>query len=141
MSENSNKYDKKGFGMVEIPRFSDSRGSLSYAEWRHLPFEPKRIFWIYDVGEGKTRGGHAHSECAEVVFAINGSFDMFVDNGKESGIFHIDDPSQGIYIGKGVWCELRNFTPGTVCVVVASVPYMKDGYINDYNEFKKKSTL
>ena len=76
MSENSNKYDKKGFGMVEIPHFSDSRGSLSYAEWRHLPFEPKRIFWIYDVGEGKTRGGHAHSECAEVVFAINGSFDI-----------------------------------------------------------------
>jgi len=141
MSKNSNKYEKKGFGIVEIPRFSDPRGSLSFAEWRHLPFDVQRVFWIYDVKEGMTRGGHAHCECAEVVFAVSGSFDMFVDNGEETAVFHIDDPSKGIYIGKSVWCELRNFAPGTVCVVVASVPYMKDGYINDYEEFKKKNAL
>jgi len=136
----SNKFDKileKGYGIVQIPSFSDTRGSLSFAEWEHLPFEAKRIFWIYDVKDGQTRGGHAHSECAEVVFAVSGSFDMFVDNGTDSEVFHMDSPDKGIYIGKSVWCELRNFAPGTVCVVAASVPYMKDGYINNYEEFKR----
>ena len=128
----------KGFGFVRIRRNDDSRGSLCFAEWDDLPFEPKRVFWIFGVKEGMDRGKHAHSACEEVVFAVNGGFDMFVDNGSCQETFHISDPSEGIYIGKNVWCELRNFQPGTVCVVVASVKYMRDGYINDYEEFKRR---
>lgn len=124
--------------MVRIRRNDDSRGSLCFAEWDDLPFEPKRVFWIFGVKEGMDRGKHAHSACEEVVFAVNGGFDMFVDNGSCQETFHISDPSEGIYIGKNVWCELRNFQPGTVCVVVASVKYMRDGYINDYEEFKRR---
>lgn len=136
MTEKIENIRKKGFGTLKIGQNSDERGSLAYAEWGALPFEPRRIFWIYDVKDGQTRGSHAHSQCEEVVFAVKGSFDMFVDNGTEQATYHMDSPSEGIYIGKSVWCELRNFAPGTVCVVVASVPYMRDGYINSYDDFK-----
>ena len=125
-----------GYGLIEVGQHEDKRGSLCFAEWTDLPFEPKRIFWIHDVKPGQSRGKHAHKECEEVVFAVSGSFDMFVDNGKEQATFHIDCPSKGIYIGKGVWCELKNFQPGTVCVVVANMEYMHHGYINSYEEFK-----
>lgn len=128
---------ERGYGMVELPECRDERGALSFAEWSHLPFDAKRIFWIYDVNDGKTRGGHAHVECEEVVFAVCGSFDMYVDNGRDSATYTIDTPNRGIYIGANVWCELRNFAPGTVCVVVASCIYNKEGYINDYAEYKK----
>lgn len=127
---------EKGYGMITLPEHIDERGSLSFAEWQHLPFMPQRVFWIYDVTEGKTRGGHAHRECAEVVFAVKGSFDMFVDNGTEQETIHISKANEGIYIGKNVWCELRNFAPGTVCIAFASLPYDRLGYINDYDQFK-----
>ena len=127
----------KGYGTVEMDRHQDNRGSLCIAEWEDLPFEPKRMFWIYDVAPGESRGCHAHSECEEVVFAVSGAFDMFVDNGKESETVRIDNPARGIYIGKNVWCELKNFEPGTVCVVVASVEYMHEGYIRSYEEFRR----
>ena len=129
---------EKGYGLIPIGRNDDTRGSLCFAEWEDLPFAPQRVFWLFDIKPGMSRGKHAHSECEEVVFAVSGAFDMFVDNGKTRETFHIDDPSTGIYIGKNVWCELRNFQPGTVCVVVASVKYMRDGYINDYEEFRRK---
>ena len=138
MNGNKQKIADQGFGLVRIRRNEDARGSLCFAEWSDLPFEPQRVFWIYGVQPDKPRGQHAHSACEEVVFAVQGSFDMFVDNGREQMTFHLSDPSEGIYIGKNVWCELRNFQPGTVCVVVASVKYMRDGYINDYEEFKRQ---
>ncbi len=127
---------ERGFGLVDIGKNTDARGSLCFAEWDNLPFEPKRVFWIYDVQEGKSRGMHAHRECEEVVFAVCGAFDMFVDNGKEQQTLRMDNPQRGIYIGKGVWCELKNFLPGTVCVVVASTRYLHHGYINDYEEYR-----
>lgn len=137
MNEYNKKMIEKGYGTVRLSLHTDERGSLSFAEWKHLPFEPKRIFWIFDIQEGKTRGGHAHRSCAEVVFAVSGSFDMFVDNGREQTTIHIANPNEGIYIGANVWCELRNFAPNTVCIAVASAPYDKNGYINNYNEYKE----
>lgn len=138
MNDDNQKTVNRGFGLVKIRRNDDDRGSLCFAEWEDLPFEPQRVFWIFDVKPDMSRGKHAHSACEEVVFAVKGGFDMFVDNGTSQETFHISDPSEGIYIGKNVWCELKNFQPGTVCVVVASVKYMRGGYINDYEEFKKK---
>lgn len=137
MNNNNKKVLEKGYGLVVLPENIDERGSLTFSEWHHLPFEPKRVFWIYNVQDGKTRGGHAHSECAEVVFAIKGGFDMWIDNGTEQTTLHISKANEGIYIGKNVWCELRNFLPGTVCVALASLPYNAKGYINDYDDFKK----
>ena len=138
MNDDNQKTVNRGFGLVKIRRNDDDRGSLCFAEWEDLPFEPQRVFWIFDVKPDMSRGKHAHSACEEVVFAVKGGFDMFVDNGTSQETFHISDTSEGIYIGKNAWCELKNFQPGTVCVVVASVKYMRDGYINDYEEFKKK---
>lgn len=138
MNENNKKLTEKGYGLVHLSEHIDERGSLSFAEWSHLPFAPKRVFWIYDVQEGKTRGGHAHRTCAEVVFAVQGSFDMFVDNGETTETIHISKANEGIYIGPNVWCELRNFAPGTVCVALASTEYDAKGYINHYEDFKCK---
>ena len=121
--------------LIDFPEVPDSRGCLSIAERSSLPFEVKRVFWIYDIAEGQTRGGHAHVSCEEVVIAVCGSFDMYVDDGKTSKEVRMDSPSKGIYIRKGVWCELLNFSPGTICVVMASEPYNPEGYINDYKEF------
>lgn len=127
--------DEKGYGRITLPYNTDDRGSLAFTEWKHLPFIPQRVFWIYNIQQGKTRGGHAHNECAEIVFAISGSFDMFIDNGKEQKTIHMSQANEGIYIGPRVWCELRNFAPGTVCVALASLPYDANGYINDYDDF------
>ena len=122
--------------IIPIPRVFDERGALAFAESdTTIPFTIRRVFWIYDICEGKTRGGHAHVSCEEVVVAVSGSFDMFVDDGKDSREIKMDSPSKGIYIKKGVWCELRNFAPGTICVVLASEAYDSEGYINDYKEF------
>ncbi len=123
--------------IVTIPYIVDERGSLCFAENKHLPFEIKRVFWIYGVKEGKTRGGHAHRTCAEVVFPISGSFEIEVDDGKHSETFLMDSPEKGIHIQPNVWCCLKNFAPGTVCVALASHDYEAEGYIHDYTTFKK----
>ncbi len=109
--------------IVKIPCVVDERGSLCFAESKHLPFEIKRVFWIYGVEEGKTRGGHAHRTCAEVVFPLCGSFEIEVDDGKHSETILMDSPEKGIHIPPNVWCCLKNFASGTVCVVLASQDY------------------
>lgn len=121
--------------VIHFPEVTDHRGSLTIAEGNRLPFEVKRVFWIYGIGEGKTRGGHAHRSCEEVVVAVNGSFDMVVDDGHERIVVRMDSPTKGIHIRKNVWCELRNFTAGTICLVLASEEYNTDGYMKDYDEF------
>ncbi|MCQ2132840.1 MAG: GNAT family N-acetyltransferase [Bacteroidaceae bacterium] len=114
----------------------DDRGNLCIADDEMMPFKVKRTFWIYGVPDGKARGGHAHRECAELIFPLSGGFDIMVDDGKQVQNFTMSKPDEGIYIGPYVWCELTNFKPGTVCIVFASHPYMSEGYINDYESFK-----
>lgn len=122
---------------VQLPVFTDNRGNLAFLEGgRQIPFEVKRVFWIYDVPTDKTRGGHAHWTCHEAVFAVKGAFDILLSNGTEEKMFHIDSPHIGILIPAGVWCELRNFAEGTVCVVMASHPYSAEGYVNDFDTYK-----
>lgn len=122
---------------VDVPQVTDERGSLCIAESRNLPFTPRRVFWIHGVGQGMTRGGHAHSRCAEVIFPVSGSFDIFVDDGSRQQEIHMDTANRGIYIGPNVWCLLHDFAPGTVCVVLASEDYAHDGYIHRYDEFRR----
>jgi len=126
----------RGCRIIEFPEQTDDRGALSFAEGAHqIPFQIERVFWIYGVPQGKTRGGHSHSESAEVVVPVSGSFNMMVDDGTHSLVVHMDSPRKGILIPPGVWCDLRDFAPGTVCVVFASHPYNASGYINDYSEY------
>ena len=136
MSENNNISLPRGCRIIEFPESADDRGALSFAEGAHqIPFQIERVFWIYGVPEGKTRGGHSHSESAEVVVPVTGSFRMMVDDGTHHSEVLMGSPRKGILIPPGVWCDLRDFAPGTVCMVFASHPYNASGYINDYNEY------
>jgi len=128
-----------GCRLIEFPEAVDSRGSLSFAQGQeHIPFSIERVFWIYGVPEGQSRGSHSHNESAEVVIPVNGSFDMFVSDGTHSDTVRMDSPRKGILIPPGLWCELKNFAPGTVCVVLASHPYNAQGYTNDFDQYRNE---
>jgi WxcM-like, C-terminal. len=136
MKESEMEQLPRGSRIIELPESVDDRGALSFAEGAHqIPFQIERVFWIYGVPEGKTRGGHSHSESAEVVIPVSGSFTMKVDDGTHKAAVRMDSPRKGILIPPGVWCELCDFAPGTVCVVFASHPYNASGYINNYSEY------
>lgn len=121
--------------MVSAHCIRDERGTLCFTENSELPFKVERVFWIAAVPDGQTRGGHAHRLCAEIIFPVQGAFDIYVCDADGQRTIHMDSPDEGIYIGPNVWCELSNFAPGTVCMVLASHPYIAEGYINDFNEF------
>ena len=122
----------KGVRLVQLPQHVDARGQLTFLEGgAHIPFEVKRVFWITDVPTDGMRGGHAHWSCHEVVFPVVGGFEIEVDDGDCCRSIVMDDPSTGILIPAGVWCELRHFDEGTVCVVVASEPYDATGYAHE----------
>lgn len=136
MTDNLNIELPRGCRIIEFTESVDDRGALSFAEGGHqIPFEIERVFWIYGVPKDKSRGGHSHSESAEVVVPVCGGFNMIVDDGTHRVIVPMDSPRKGILIPPGVWCDLRDFKPGTVCVVFASHPYNASGYINDYSEY------
>lgn len=123
--------------LIEVGSFVDERGQLCFTENEDLPFKIERVFWISNIPNGKTRGMHAHKICAEIVFPAQGEFDMFVSDKEGERTYHMDRPDVGIYIGPNVWCELRNFSPNAVCVVLASHKYIVEGYVNEYEEFRK----
>lgn len=128
-----------GCRLITLPGVQDERGFLTFAEGQnHIPFRIDRVFWIYGVPEGKERGGHAHRTCAEVVVPVAGAFTMVVDDGTLRVSVRLDSPQTGILIPAGVWCELKDFAPGTVCVVAASQAYDSEGYIHCYDEYMKQ---
>lgn len=126
---------ERTFRLIRFDRHDDPRGSLCFAEKENLPFPVERIFWIYGVGAGQSRGEHAHRTCAELIIPVGGSFDIEVDDGCSRKTLTMNDPSEAIYIGPYVWCRLFNFSEGASCVVLASQSYTPKGYINDYEEF------
>lgn len=124
--------------IIELPKFLDARGNLSFAQNdTHIPFEIKRTYWLYDVPGGESRGGHAYKETEEFVIALSGSFDVIVDNGREKKTFHLNRSYYGLYIPKGMWREMHNFSTNSLALEFASTNYNPDDYIRDYNEFLK----
>lgn len=124
--------------IIELPKFLDARGNLSFAQNNtHIPFEIKRTYWLYDVPGGESRGGHAYRETEEFVIALSGGFDVIVDDGKEKKIFHLNRSYYGLYIPKGVWREMDNFSTNSLALEFASTKYNPEDYIRDYNEFLK----
>lgn len=124
--------------IVNLPKFLDHRGNLSFVEQRkHIPFDIKRIYWIYDVPGGENRGGHAYVENEEFIVALSGSFDVVLDNGSEKNFFHLNRSYYGLYVPKGVWREMINFSTNSLAMVLSSTNYSKDDYIRDYSEFLK----
>jgi hypothetical protein len=124
--------------IVDLPKIMDVRGNLTFIESnQHIPFNIKRVYYLYDVPGGETRGGHAHKNLHQFIIAVNGSFDVILNNGQENKRFHMNRSYYGLYICPMTWRELDNFSSGSVCLVLASELFSDDDYIRDYNEFKK----
>ncbi len=119
--------------LLELPKFTDPRGSLTFAEGgRHVPFEIRRMFYLYDVPVGQTRAAHALKTCHQVIIAISGSFEVAVDDTVTKQRFYLDRPDCGLYIPPLVWREISSFAPGSVCLVLASEFFDADDYLDDY---------
>ena len=124
--------------IIELPKFLDARGNLSFAQNNtHIPFEIQRTYWLYVVPGGESRGGHAYRETEEFVIALSGSFDVIVDDGKEKKTFHLNRSYYGLYIPRGMWREMDNFSTNSFALEFASTKYDQADYIRDYSEFLK----
>lgn len=122
--------------IIDLPRHFDPRGNLTVVEGgRNLPFDVSRVYWVYDVPAGESRGGHAHKHCREFIIAVSGSFHVTLDNGRERQTFLLNHPFQGLLVGTGMWRMLDDFSSGAVCLVLASDPFDEADYIRDYGEF------
>ena len=128
--------------IIDLPKISDYRGSLSFVESNnHIPFDINRVYYLYDVPGGEERGGHAHKELHQLIVAISGSFEVTLNDGKDTVTYLLNRSNKGLYICPLIWRELKNFTSGSVCLVLASDFYTEDDYFRDYNIFSdlKKS--
>lgn len=122
--------------MIELPKIQDPRGNLSVIETgKHIPFDFKRIFYLYDVPGGTMRAGHANVKLEQVLIAMSGSFDAIVDDGFKKTKIHLNRSYQGLYIPGMIWRELENFSSASVCLVLASDFYDETDYYRDYDEF------
>ena len=120
--------------ILNLPKIEDRRGNLSVIEKDTIPFEIKRVYYLYDVPSGAERGGHAHKEQEEFIVSVSGSFDVVLNNGEEERVFSLNNPNQGLYVAQKTWRELRNFSSGAVCLVVSSGEFIEDDYIRDFDD-------
>lgn len=126
--------------LIELPKFADPRGNLSFLENdNQIPFKVARCYWIYDVPGGETRGGHAFKENEEFIIALSGAFDVILDNGNEKQKFQLNRSYYGLYVPKGWWREIENFSTNSVAFVLSSIQYDENDYIRNYEEFKSWS--
>lgn len=121
--------------IINIPKIEDPRGNLSVIEKEVVPFEIKRVYYLYDVPAGAERGGHSHKEQKEFLIALSGSFDVILNDGKVEKLVTLNKPFEGLLITNGIWRELKNFSSGAVCLVVASDEFEEADYIREFNEF------
>lgn len=119
-----------------LPKIIDPRGNLTVAEsMKDMPFDIKRVYWVYDVPGGECRGGHAHKECKEFIIAVSGSFHVTLDDGNNKNTYLLNHPYQGLFVETRIWRTLDDFSSGAVCLVLASDLYDEGDYIRDYDEF------
>ena len=124
--------------IIELPKIADPRGNLTFVEGARLvPFEFKRVYYLYDVPGGAERGGHAHKELHQFIIAMSGSFDVALDDACEKKRFHLNRSYYGLYVPPMIWREIDNFSSGSVCLVLASSVYNADDYYRDYDEFRR----
>jgi dTDP-4-dehydrorhamnose 3,5-epimerase-like enzyme len=124
--------------LINLPKISDKRGNLSVVEQnKHIPFDIQRIFYLYDIATGESRGGHAHKDCHQFLIALNGSFDVLLDDGTTKKTIALTEPHQGLHIPPMIWAEELNFSQGAICLVLASLPYDEGDYIRSYPDFSQ----
>jgi uncharacterized cupin superfamily protein len=122
--------------IIDLPKILDKRGNLSIVEeYKNIPFKIERVFWIYDVPGGESRGGHAYKESKEFIVALSGSFDVILDDGKEKKVFPLNRSYYGLYVPNGVWRQMENFSTNSLALVLSSTTYDSSDYMYDYNEF------
>ena len=127
---------RTGCRIVELPRHTDARGNMSHIDGGvDIPFEIRRVYYLYDVPGGASRGGHAHKGLQQIIIAASGSFDVHVDDGEHRERFFLNRSYYGLYVPRLVWRELDDFSSGSVCAVLASLPYDEDDYYRDYDVF------
>jgi hypothetical protein len=123
--------------LITLPKNHMIYGNLtSVNNLIEVPFEIKRVYYLYDIPGGLSRGGHAHKDLQQLIIALSGSFDLIVDDGKVKRTFNLTQPNKGVYMPAGLWRDLDNFSSGSICMVLASLEYSEDDYIRDYEEFK-----
>lgn len=122
--------------VVELPQIQSSNGRITAINSnKEISFEVKRIYYLYDIPGGEARGGHAHKELKQLIIAASGSFDLIVDDGHVKRTFTLNRPFMGVLMPSGLWRELNNFSSGSICLVLASLPYVESDYIRNYSEF------
>lgn len=128
--------------VIDLPVIADIRGNLTFVEGGgHIPFEIKRVYYLYDVPGGAARGGHAHKNLQQIIIALSGSFDVLLDDGVNKKTYTLNRAFQGLYLSNMIWRELDNFTTGAVCLVLASEHYDETDYFRDYDEFKNSVSI
>ncbi len=121
---------------INLPKISDPRGNLTFIEaGRHIPFDIRRVYYLYDVPGGAERGGHAHKDLHQLIIAMSGSFDIHLDDGFEKKTVHLNRSYSGLYVCPMIWREIDNFSSGAVCMVLASDFYDESDYYRDYDAF------
>jgi len=123
---------------IDLPKIADARGNLTFIEGgRHVPFNIKRVYYLYDVPGGAERGGHAHKDLHQLIVAMSGSFDIVLDDGRQKKRIHLNRSYHGLYVCPMIWREMDNFSSGAVCLVLASNLYDESDYYRDYSDFVK----
>ena len=123
--------------LIELPKVSSGNGDITAVNnLKQIPFEVKRVYYLFDVPDGETRGGHAHKKLHQVIIAASGSFNIVLDDGFKKRSINLYRPNKAVYLPPGLWRELNNFSAGSICLVLASQEYLEEDYIRNYNEFK-----
>lgn len=128
--------------LIDLPKIVDPRGNLTFIEQsRHIPFDIKRVFYLYDIPTGADRGAHAHRLLHQCLICVSGSFDVAIDDGRRSGRVHLNRPWKALHIPPMIWAAEVNFDPGSVCMVLASEAYDESDYLRDYGEFLSTAAI
>lgn len=125
--------------LIELDKHHFSQGNISIVEnQKEIPFEVRRVYYLYDIPGGESRGGHAHKELSQLIFAVGGSFDVIIDDGIVKRTVTLNKSYVGLYVVPGIWREIVNFSSGATCLVLASHLYDESDYIREYDEFLRR---
>jgi oxalate decarboxylase/phosphoglucose isomerase-like protein (cupin superfamily) len=124
--------------LIVLPKIHNRAGNITPVENnRDIPFETKRVYYLYDIPGGESRGAHAHKALEQIIIAASGSFDVTIEDGNDKRTIMLNRPDKGLHIKPGIWRDISNFSSGAICLVLASLPYSEEDYIRDYKEFLK----